>query len=75
MIRQRAIGQALLFLGIFLIYVVLRCFAWSNTSALEDNDSIGFILQIKQILTFDLHTILNVEADRTFFYPFSGRVM
>jgi hypothetical protein len=69
-IRQRATGQALLFLGIFLIYVILRCFAWSNTSALEDNDSIGFILQIKQLLTFDLHTILNVEADRTFFYPF-----
>src|SRR5437016_3434282 len=59
-----------MFLAIFLIYVVLRCFAWSHTSALEDNDSIGFILQIKQLLTFDLRTILNVEADRTFFYPF-----
>jgi hypothetical protein len=61
-----------MFLGIFLIYVVLRCYAWSNTSALEDNDSIGFVLQIKQLLTFDLHTIFNVEADRTFFYAFWG---
>jgi len=61
-------------LGICFLYVVLRCFAWSNTAALEDNDSIGFILQTKQLLTFDLHTIRNVDADRTFFYPFWAAV-
>jgi len=61
-----------LFLSIFCMYLIVRCLAWKNTILLEDTDSLFYLNNIKEFLSFDLQNIINLDADSTPFYPFFG---
>ena len=54
------------------MYLIVRCLAWKNTILLEDTDSLFYLNNIKEFLTFDLQNIINLDADSTPFYPFFG---
>jgi hypothetical protein len=62
----------LLYLGLFSVYLVLRCLAWRSTLLLEDHDSVFYLYQIRLFLDFDLLDIINSDPDSTPFYPFLG---
>lgn len=61
-----------LFLSIFCMYLIVRCLACKNTILLEDTDSLFYLNNIKEFLSFDLQNIINLDADSTPFYPFFG---
>jgi len=62
----------LIFFGIFVTYVVLRCLSWKNTILLDETDSLFYLRNIKTFLTFDLQKIIDLDPDSTPFYPFFG---
>jgi hypothetical protein len=66
------IKKIILFFSIFLLYVVLRGYTWSNTVLLEDTDSLFYLRNIKDFLAFDLEKIIDMDPDTTPFYPFWG---
>lgn len=71
-IKKTIIPFPLVLLIIILIYLFLRILAWKNTHIFEDTDSIYYLLNIKTFLTFDVHQIIELDADMTPFYPFFG---
>lgn len=62
----------LMAIALFVIYVLLRAFAWENTYLLEDHDSIFYIKQMSAYLTFAPSEIHRLSPDSTPFYPFFG---
>jgi hypothetical protein len=66
------LGSKALFLGIFIVYVVLRLIAWQQTVLVEDHDSLVYLDQIKIFRTFDLEKIINMGGFTTQFYPFTA---
>jgi len=61
----------LVLLCVFLIYLGLRVLAWKNTVLLK-TDSITYLNNIKEFLTFNLQKIIDLDPDSTPFYPFWG---
>lgn len=70
-LRQRR-SEILTYLGIFLIYLLLRLLAWSNASDLEDHDSVGLLLAIQPFARFDFQGVIDLGPDTTPFYPAFG---
>jgi Dolichyl-phosphate-mannose-protein mannosyltransferase len=69
------LGSKVLFLGIFIVYVVLRLIAWQQTNLVEDHDSLVYLDQIKIFRTFDLEKIIGMAGFTTQFYPFSAALL
>lgn len=59
-----------LYLGLLIIYVLLRLLAWKNATVLEDHDSLSYLEYTKTFLKFNLTEIINLRATATLFYPF-----
>ena len=59
----------LLYIGILLIFIIIRAYAWSNVKVLEDHDSAHYLSLIRTFQNFDLKEIWNLSPDDTFFYP------
>ncbi len=56
----------------FFVYLALRGLEWKYTLLLEDTDSLSYLDKIKVFATFNVHNIINLDADATPFYPFWG---
>jgi Dolichyl-phosphate-mannose-protein mannosyltransferase len=67
--------RTVLFLGIFVVYLVLRLIAWRNTVLVEDHDSLVYLDQIKIFRTLDLEKILSMRGFTTQFYPLAASLM
>ena len=57
---------------VFIIYLGLRCIAWSGTYLLEDTDSIPYLRQIELFSSANFNEIIHMNPDSTPFYPFFG---
>ncbi len=57
---------------VFIIYLGLRCVAWSGTYLFEDTDSIPYLRQIELFSSASLNEIIHMNPDATPFYPFFG---
>lgn len=62
------------YLGILLLFILMRAYAWSNIQVLEDHDSVNYLLLIKTFQNFNLNAIWNSSPDDTFFYPVFGTI-
>ena len=60
------------YLGILLLYLTFRLIAWHNTTILEDNDSLYYLLDIKNFLEHGLAFFFSMHVDMTPFYPLWG---
>jgi len=62
-------------LVIFVLYVVLRSVAWHETILFEGTDSLGYLRDIKVILSLDVSRIWNLDPDSTPVYPLFGALL
>ena len=62
----------LVYIGILLVFVIFRIFAWSNTSLIEDNDGLYYLLDIKNFVNQGLVYFFDMHVDMTPFYPMWG---
>jgi Dolichyl-phosphate-mannose-protein mannosyltransferase len=58
------------FLIIFIIYVVLRGYAWKQNIFLEDHDSISYMTEARMFLNMEFDNLRKISPDSTLFYPF-----
>ncbi len=59
-----------LYMGILVIYIIVRVFVWQNTTYLEDHDSVGYLNVTKMFQNFNITDLMNLGPDITPFYPF-----
>lgn len=52
------------------IYLLIRVIAWTNSTVVEDHDSITYLNIAKAFLNIDINTISKLDPDKTYFYPF-----
>ena len=58
------------FLFILFIYILLRIISWSNSTGLEDHDSIQYLKLIKFFQNFTFDGLLKLGPDDLILYPF-----
>jgi len=64
-------SHALFVIGIFILYMIIRAYAWHNDVTLgEDSDSLGYLENIKIFSKFDFHQIMDMAPTINPFYPF-----
>jgi hypothetical protein len=67
---------AFLIVVTFLLYIIIRAYAWHNDVTLgEDSDSLGYLENIKIFSRFDFEQIMNLTPTVTPFYPFFGAII
>lgn len=63
------IYSSFFFIIIFVVYVLIRGYAWKQNQFLEDHDSISYMTQARMFLNLDLENLKRINADSTPFYP------
>lgn len=57
------------FLAVFIVFLLIRIYAWSNNYLLEDGDSVSYMSKAKVFLELDYQKIKDGGVDTTPFYP------
>ncbi len=62
-------GARRIAIAAFALFVALRLIAWSNSSLLEDHDSVSYLIAAETFASFDLSQIAALSPDTTPLYP------
>jgi hypothetical protein len=57
---------------VFLLFLLVRVFAWINTDLLEDADSLLYLHDIDELLTFEFHRVVDFDPVSSIAYPILG---
>ena len=63
------------FLILAVLFLLMRIIAWKNTTILEDNDSIYYLLDMKNFIKDGISHFNNLNVDATPFYPMLGAIL
>lgn len=57
------------YITVFILFIVLRLFSWSNSTGLEDHDSIQYLKLIEFFNSFTFEGLINLGPDDLILYP------
>jgi hypothetical protein len=67
--KKNKIYSIILILIIFIVYIILRGYAWKQNIYLEDHDSITYMSEARMFLNLEFEKLKKISPDNTPFYP------